>query len=181
MSLELGGQVVTEFIMGRCVKKNNGRCCPYVSLSLFAHVKLSSEMGLSNIGRDIHRQQRKKKKKTERPQHSASEHRIVVYNHSPRPEHHCICHFKVESAQQCKLTFFQSSSNVIILYENTSACSLEKSNYIPQLNLVQTNGNLVQTNGTTTHRERCGKHHAKKRSIPKNEMSPNNAKSMKPS
>ena len=166
--------------MGRCVKKYNGRCCPYVSLSLFAHVKLSSEMPVEH--RSGHPQTTtQKKKKTERPQHSAIELRIVVYNHSPRPEHHCICHFNVEGAQQCKLTFFQSSSNAIILYESTSACSLEKSNYIPQLNLVQTNGNLVQTNGTTTHRERCGKHHAKKRSIPKNEMSPNNAKSMKPS
>ena len=35
-SFELGGQILTEFIMGRCVKKNNGRCCPIVSLSLFA-------------------------------------------------------------------------------------------------------------------------------------------------
>ena len=35
-SFELGGQILTVFIMGRCVKKNNGRCCPIVSLSLFA-------------------------------------------------------------------------------------------------------------------------------------------------
>ena len=124
-SFELGGQILTVFIMGRCVKKYQRTMRPIcVPVSVRTRETLQRDACQAPVGTST--DNNAKKTKTERPQHSANEHRIVVYNHSPRPEHTCICHFKVESVQQCKLTFFQSSSNVIILYEKTPACSLEK-------------------------------------------------------